>query len=187
MDKQAQILAFASETFDVAGANGNILILGLETRPDRDIDAFATDGKQYCFIGFRKHFAPKIKATIEQINALGHRAKQLRYSGNVNMKRLAIVAGLGAWGKNSMVLHPRFGTRLRFGALELDITLSTEVHDERTIFAGCANCDACIRACPLNLLRPFALTEKEKCQAYLDLDDPTKTQRCDLCQIACPH
>lgn len=187
MDKQIAILRLASDLFDVAGAVGNILIVGLETRRDQDLDEFATDGEHYKFVGFHQHFGLKVRALIQQIAALGNTAKQLQYSGDISIKRLAVIAGLGGWGKNSLVIHPKFGPRLRFVALELNLTFAAETHDARTMFPGCAKCDACIRACQLNLLRPFELTKKEKCLAYLDLSNPQAIKRCDLCQIACPH
>ncbi|MFH0814903.1 MAG: hypothetical protein V1902_02375 [Candidatus Falkowbacteria bacterium] len=186
MDKSAKILRLASETFDVAGANGNILILGLETKPGRDLNQFETDGEKIRFTGFYKHFSPKTRELIKRIAALGHTAKQLRYFDDINLKRIAAIAGLGAWGKSSLVIHPKFGPRLRFVVLELNLQFVAEVHEERTPFTGCENCDACIRACPANVLRPFVLTEKEKCQAYIDLCNPAKTHRCDICQTACP-
>ena len=162
-----------------------MLILGLETKPDRDLDAFQTDGKTYKFPGFHAHFTPKIETLMEKILHLGQTATPVNCA-DFKLKQLAVMAGLGRWSKNSMVIHARFGLRLRFVALQVDFNFETTLHDKRATFTRCANCARCIHACPCNALVPFALPDKTKCQAYKDLTDSTKKTRCDLCVRACP-
>jgi len=189
-----EIVEYAKKIFDVAGIVNNFLILGLESRTDRDLDTFIWDGKKWKFPGFYRYFTPKVKLVIQRIREKGFRAQQIRYS-KLNIKELVVKAGLGKWGKNSLVIHPKFGPWLRFVAVETDAPLlsTLPIRNPRVIFTGCENCNRCLSACPISgLLKPFKLTCKEKCLAYVQLTIPptisptaTVLRRCDKCLTAC--
>ncbi len=189
-----EIVEYAKKIFDVAGIVNNFLILGLESRTDRDLDTFIWDGKKWKFPGFYRYFTPKVKLVIQRIREKGFRAQQIRYS-KLNIKELAVRAGLGKWGKNSLVIHPKYGPWLRFVAIETDASLPQAllIRNSRAVFPGCKNCDRCLSACPvIGLLEPFRLRNKEKCLAYVQLATPltvspttTSIRRCDKCLTAC--
>jgi len=42
---------------------------------------------------------------------------------DLNLKSAAVKAGIGRWGKNSLVLHPVFGPWLRFAAVAVEAEL----------------------------------------------------------------
>ena len=112
----------------------------------------------------------------------------------------AIMAGLGEYGRNQMVITPEFGPRVRFSKVFTDLPLN---HDEPKYFgvrAYCDICDACASACPPKAL-PFGPPESgghnqsniagvrkwsancEKCFGYwakLNTD-------CAICMRVCPY
>lgn len=185
-----ELLDFAREVFDVAGVvtegRKTFLILGLVSRPDRDLDVFISNGWGWKFPGFYEHFTPKVKALVQKLKGKGFSSEQKRYY-ELNLKEMAIRAGLGCWGKNSLVIHPQFGPRLRFVALETDAPLEPTVSEVPADL--CGNCDACLKACPVEgLLRPYKLTSRLECLAYIQLEAPTPkpASRCDKCLAPCP-
>ena len=181
-----KILEIIGPLFDAVGAIDQYLILGLETRPNRDLDEFTLSDGKYRFDGFGKHFSPLVAAAIKAIEAEGHTSRQLRYGGEVGIKKLAIRAGLGKWGKNSLVIHPKFGPWLRFVVLETNIRFANPEHQPWYVSPTCADCDLCIRACPVGLVGHYTIGKPESCLAYLDLAHPASTRRCDACLSVCP-
>lgn len=179
------ILELAARLFDAHAMVGSYLILGLETRPDRDIDEFTVKNGNYQFIGYQRHFTPKIKELVAAIRKAGFFAHQVRYS-EAQIKLLAVTGKIGEWGKNALVIHPRFGPRLRFVVLKTNIPFSSEMQDPKSLCISCANCQACLDICPTKALNPFKIPDKTKCLAYLDPNNPTNKRRCELCQSACP-
>lgn len=186
-DRIDEVLRYTQELFDAVGTVDSFLILGLESRKNRDIDNFIVKDGKYKFPGFAKFFGPKIKFLVKKISEYGFKAKQQKYS-EVNIKQLAVRAGIGKWGKNSLVIHPEFGPWLRFVVIETDFPFTTQTLRElRTIYENCHNCSRCINACPNMAIKNFFLPHPEKCIAYLQLDKPTKSlsRRCDACLAAC--
>ena len=185
-----EILDFARELFDTVGVvvegQKTFLILGLVSRPDRDLDTFVSDGRRWRFPGFYEYFTPKVKALAQRFKEEGFRAEKKRYS-SLNIKEMAIRAGIGFLGKNSLVIHPRFGPRLRFVALETDGAF--EPTASKTPNSLCGQCDACLKACPIRgLLEPYTMTDATQCLAYLQFENPILkiTSRCDKCLTPCP-
>ena len=108
---------------------------------------------------------------------------------------LAYKAGLGFFGKNHLLIHPAFGSWFFIGSLLLDIPLETD-----TPLAGsCADCGACIKACPGGALSEGFGFDCEKCISYItqkrEIDAGQKlllagqdsVYGCDVCQTVCPH
>lgn len=185
-DTGRKILEIVEPLFDAVGAIDRYLVLGLVTRPNRDLDEFTLSDGKYRFDGFWKHFSPPVLTAIKEIEALGCAIQQLKYRSEVNIKKLAVRAGLGKWGKNSLVIHPKFGPWLRFVALQTNIHFANPEHQPWYVSPTCANCDLCIKACPVGLIGYYVLKRQEDCLAYLDLAHPAGTRRCELCLLACP-
>ncbi len=185
-DRINEILEYAQELFDTVGAVDNFLILGLESRKNRDLDQFMVKDGKYRFPGFAKYFSPKINVLVKKIREHGFKANQLKYS-EINIKQLAVKAGLGKWGKNSLVIHHKFGPWLRFVVIESDFPFATQTSRElRTIYGECHNCSRCIKACPTMVIDDFRVLQPQKCIAYLQLGNPNAFgRRCDICLEAC--
>lgn len=196
---EGEILDCARDLFDVAGVVGSYLIVGLESRIDRDLDTFVWDEekRKWRFPGFYRYFGPKVDSVIQRLKQRGVPAKQKRY-GDLNIKELAVRAGLGKWGKNSLIIHEKFGPWLRFVVIEVKMVISPcpvepETDNLYAPYSECENCYKCLKVCPVNnLLEPFKLTCKEKCLAYVQLEIPptispvpSPLRRCDKCLAAC--
>lgn len=200
MSTSEQVLNEARKLFDAAGIvvinSDSILILGLETSPERDLDDFIRDEKKSFVIrGFEIHLQPLLDSLVNHIRRLGLSVEITGHCGyprgdELNLKRLAVAAGLGTWGKNAMFLHPRFGPRLRLAALRIIGAALDETGPGIDGFEqnpSCQECTACIDACPVGVLEPYYLRDTEACRASTAWSpDPGKVECCDLCWKVCP-
>lgn len=64
-------------------------------------------------------------------------------------KAVAIAAGIGWQGKSLLVVHPRFGPRLRLVTLLTDLPLAPDA----PLKNRCGSCTACTDACPAGAIR----------------------------------
>jgi len=199
VSKGEEIVAFARSLFDVAGVardpvtGDTILILGLVSTPERDLDDFVSDSTKFVMRGFTRHAKSKQDVLLRLIRKQGFSAElvgRLGYplKGKPNLKHLAIAAGLGRQGKNTLVINPRFGPWLRFMAVRtnapLAVTGSGVYAKEEN--PDCEACRRCIEACPAGVLEPYRLVDTERCLASISGERRGGLAICDRCVVVCP-
>jgi len=64
-------------------------------------------------------------------------------------KGLAEAAGLGWLGRNNLIVHPEFGSRMRLVSIRSDLPL----HIDTPLDRSCGECRRCIIACPAGAIR----------------------------------
>jgi len=125
-------------------------------------------------------------------------AKGFSDSTPILEKALAVQAGLGWLGKNTLLIHRKFGTFTLLSGVLTSLT----IHETTTIkmhLPRCGSCQRCIDACPTGaLVAPYQL-DAEKClsnhlieskkelPSEVSDNNPGYIFGCDICQDACPH
>lgn len=109
-------------------------------------------------------------------------------------RTLAILAGLGFKGKNSMVIRPKLGSYFFIGVL----LLTEEIPFDTPMIGGCGTCTRCIDSCPPHAIGTDGSFNITACTSYQTIEqkaamsDSQKTTSngwifgCDICQEVCP-
>jgi epoxyqueuosine reductase len=139
--------------------------------------------------GLRRVLA-ELAATL---HAAGHRAEPIADDNRLVDRGAAVRAGIGWWGKNTMVLAPGAGPWLLLGSVVTDADLPASAPMVR----DCGTCDACLPACPTGALVAPGILDARRCLAYW-LQGPglipyelrramgDRVYGCDDCLEACP-
>jgi len=164
---------------------------------DKGIIASYAHGRDYHHV-HRKRLKTFIK-WLEERSGQTNIAKGFSDSTPILEKALAVQAGLGWFGKNTLLIHRRFGTfTLLSGVLTtLALPHTTPALDLR--LPRCGTCNRCLEACPTQaLVSPYQL-DARRCLSYhlIESKDPIPDDikkrnpgyvfGCDICQDVCPH
>ena len=111
-------------------------------------------------------------------------------------KQLAVEAGLGWIGRQSLLITPEFGTFILLGELVID--QEVDCYDLPFEGSRCGECHRCIEACPNSAILPTKCIDARRCISRLTIEkEEDNTHRredlngwifgCDECQSCCPH
>lgn len=160
----------------------------------------ANAGRISCYAGGQDYhdvLRGKLKALLEWIRQElpGTRGRAVIDTAPLLERDFARRAGLGWFGKNTMLLHKKLGSYFFIGALLLDINLPT---DEPFQTSHCGTCTRCLDTCPTEaFVGPYQL-DARRCISYLTIElrgsIPEELRPgmgdwifgCDVCQEVCP-
>jgi len=125
----------------------------------------------------------------------GARARAVVDSAPLAERDFAWLAGLGWFGKNTMLIDPRAGSYFLLTAIVTDIALPIDVAVD---VDHCGTCTACLDACPTGALPAPRVLDANRCISALTIEhhgaieEPLRVPvgdwifGCDVCQEVCP-
>ena len=138
------------------------------------------------------------KALLSVLRQLRERYPQLQGRAFVDSaplveKQLAVDAGLGWIGRQSLLVTPQYGSYVLLG--ELVLTEEVDVYDTPMQTVGCGECHRCVETCPTGAIVDDMVINTARCISCHTVEvTPSDAVDlhgwvfgCDECQRCCPY
>lgn len=182
-----------SESEDRAGAQSEAVMA-----EDRAVIARYARGRDYHFV-----LSEKLESLLSWIHEqFGDSVGGRVYvdTGPVLERDLGQRAGLGWFGRNTMLINPSRGSWFVLGSILLDLELEPDAPGPED---RCGSCHACLHACPTGALlgrddSGAPVIDARRCISYLTIESKgtipeglrsgigNRVFGCDICQEVCP-
>lgn len=128
-------------------------------------------------------------------SAPGTRGRIFVDSAPVMERSLAVRAGLGWIGRNSMLINRELGSYTFIGEIITDLEID---HDAPFTASYCGSCSRCIDSCPTGAILPDRSIDSNSCISYVTIEHKGAIPEffsgkmegwafgCDICQEVCP-
>lgn len=118
----------------------------------------------------------------------------------ISDRHWAVRAGLGWIGRNTLFVHPRYGSYCFLG--EIVTSAVADNYDKMNSYNQCGECNRCVQACPNNAIVTSrfgaAMVDARRCTSYNTIENRADTLPegldtkgyafgCDICQSVCPY
>lgn len=139
----------------------------------------------------------KLEALLSYIQSFKPEVKGRAYvdTAPILEKPLAMRAGLGWVGKNTLLINNKKGSYFLLGELFLDLELDYDLPFSKSM---CGSCNKCISNCPTKALDELKGLDSNLCISYLTIESKKEIPEnisnktsgyifgCDICQEVCP-
>ncbi len=171
---------------------------GVPEDPSRGVIARYARGRDYHRVVMKK--LRRLHRRVEELVGEPVAGRAYVDTGPLLERELGQRAGLGWFGRNTMLIHPRRGSHFFLGALLLELDLEP---DPPFAEDHCGTCRSCLDACPTGALRGrdengAPVMDARLCISYLTIEHRGPIPRelrslmgnrvygCDICQEVCP-
>ena len=190
-----------AKDFDFPAWVHSAIVLGCATLDE------AYDYEMYIQYQGQRNWHKPIYTLLEALSArLAHTLRQERCQAEhltfedsisiIDLKKAAVLAGLGTLGLNNVVVNKEYGPRIRFGAVFTDLELEP---DRPLDDYYCSSCTICWGGCPTGALGPNGF-DRSRCIAefnptpemlerqkqMLKFPTPVTRRQCISCLTSCP-
>ena len=174
--------AYTRKSADYMEGSRSVIVLGFQAWDDvHEIQIRRRGVWEYVAYQRMRLYARRL---LRHIQGLGYRG--MVYPELMSQKRMAQLAGLGSFGKNSLIINPRYGPWIRLQSILTSAELVPDAPFDEDL---CVDCEACIRACPVGALTPYTV-DADLCSGRLNQMPPfteNSSLMCTECQRACPY
>ncbi|HLH29425.1 MAG TPA: 4Fe-4S double cluster binding domain-containing protein, partial [Acidimicrobiales bacterium] len=152
---------------------------------------------EYAQLDHYQDLRAALGTVAERLGEAGWRAAVVCDDNALVDRAAAHRAGLGWFGRNSLILLPGLGSRLLLGSVVTDAPLVAAPGPPAEHGSGCGTCHRCQAACPTGALDEDGVVDARRCLAWLlQAEGPFPADHraalgdriygCDECQRSCP-
>ncbi|MSU76567.1 MAG: tRNA epoxyqueuosine(34) reductase QueG [Gemmataceae bacterium] len=182
----------------------SVIMVALNYKPAEDVpaspDLHKLLGQVSCYArgtDYHEVMRDKLKTLLLAVQAIrpGTRGRGVVDTAPLLERDFARRAGLGWFGKNTMLINKKLGSWFFLGGLLLDVELASDTPFTAT---HCGSCSRCLDACPTQAFTAPYQLDARLCISYLtielrgsiaeELREPMGDWvfGCDICQDVCP-
>ena len=148
-----------------------------------------------CNRDYHKSIKKMLLSMLKELQAIYPRLQGRAFVDSAPLleKQLAVEAGLGWIGKQSLLITPEYGSYVLLG--ELVINMEADEYDKPLEVTGCAECKRCVEACPTGAIVEPMVINTAKCISCQTIETEASEESelngwifgCDECQNCCPY